>query len=409
MSIAYYEAERLIRRKKCLRHPDKVLVVQIDRASREYAPWCVSCGKQGYNGPALGKEDAVAERMWHMVQEQGLAKTYQGIPVLARLNKEDLRRWIAPKASDMELEVFLRFCLASQLNPFARDVYLIPFEDKRAGITRHAIVVGLQAYLKKAALNPLYQSYQSGLIVLRGGRYEQVPGTAMFPGDQLFGAWCRVYKKGAPEPFAHTVALKDWNKGSNLWADKPQVMIEVTAIRQAIRRAFTTEFGPLEGQDQVEGLPVEVGDREAVEHLVPELPASGAIPDERCSLHGTILSLNSYKNRMGHVVEGQRGPKGGKVWCYGEDTPDQVAETPSQVVSQAQDAPADSPADPAPVSGDIRAIGDLLNWGYHTFGIGRNEIAKAAGVSVDQLLKLTTPKELLAAKGQVEAMYGRKA
>ena len=39
------------------------------------------------------------------------------------------------------------------------------------------------------------------LIVERGGQYVDLVGTAMYPKDTLFGVWCKVWKRGAREPF----------------------------------------------------------------------------------------------------------------------------------------------------------------------------------------------------------------
>src|SRR3972149_2859368 len=105
-----HEVQREIRGRKCLRHPEKALVVQIDHETREYIPWCIECGREGYKGPAIGREDPVAERMWNMVNRNQQVEQYRGQPVLAKLAVEDIRRWLAPKASDKELGIFVRFC-----------------------------------------------------------------------------------------------------------------------------------------------------------------------------------------------------------------------------------------------------------------------------------------------------------
>ena len=272
MRQSYAEVERSLRYKKCLRHPARRLVVQI--VDSQYVPWCHECYLAGYSGPALGRDDPVAERKWDMMTREMARQPGQ---VLATLQKSDIKQWIAPRASDQELEIFIRFCQAQRLNPFAHDVYLIPFEqrdkDGKVTGTHHSIVIGLQAYLKRAARNPLYQSYQSGLIVKRGDHYEDTVGTIGYPGDELYGAWCRVWKKGAPVPFEQRVALTAWNKGRNVWATQPGVMIEVTAIRQCIRRAFPEEFGPEDAPQEVEGMAVEVVEDASVRVLVPTLPA----------------------------------------------------------------------------------------------------------------------------------------
>ena len=278
----YAEAKRSIRFKKCLRHPDKHLELGVDHETRAYIPLCIQCGREGFTGPALGRDDYAAEKEWDMTTRE--VEQYQGQPVLATLNKEDIRKLLAPQAQDRELEVFLRFCIAQRLNPFAKDVWLIPFKNRETGEVTHAIVIGLQAYLKKAARNPLYQTYQSGCIVKRGETYTDIIGTALLPSDELFGAWCKVWKRGAPVPFEHRVALTDWDKGRDLWRTHKSTMIEVTVIRQGIRRAFPEEFGPNEEPQEIEGVVVEVAEDSTALALAPRVlepvpePSQGGVP-----------------------------------------------------------------------------------------------------------------------------------
>lgn len=275
MTANYAEIKRSIRYSRCLRHPDKRLEVGTNRETGEYAPLCVQCVREGFVGPALGRDEYIAEKEWRNVTSQ--VERYQGQPVLAKLDKEDIRKLLAPKAQDRELEVFLRYCLAEGMNPFAGDVWLVPFTNRTTGEVTHAIVIGLQFYLKKAARNPLYETYLAGCIVKRGTEYTDIVGTALYPGDELFGAWCKVWKRGAPVPFEHRVALVDWDKGRDLWKAHPNVMIEVTAIRQAIRRAFPGEFGPKEEPQEIEGVAVEVMEDATAQALAPRVPVRTAL------------------------------------------------------------------------------------------------------------------------------------
>jgi len=256
---------------------------------------------------------------------------------LANLNKADIQRWLAPKASDKELEIFLRFCHSQGLNPFAKDVYLIPFEDKRAGVTRHSIVVGIQAYLKKASRNPNYQSYEAGIVVLRNGLPVEIPGTMKYPGDTLFGGWCRVHKKGAPVPFRHTVELNRWNKGQNVWASHPEHMIMITALRQCLRMAIPEEYGPEIAGETIEGMPYIVADAEVMPEMARQLQEPTAPrfepPEAECPIHHAPWRQVKGGGMM-HVVEGEQKANGKAVWCKRRGV------NPRQPPPDAQDTPA---------------------------------------------------------------------
>ena len=91
----YAEVERSLRSKSCLRHPDKRVVVQHVQG-QGYVPWCVSCYREGFPGPALGKDNYMAEKEWDMVTREIANRPGQ---VLTSLQVADIQRFLAPKAS----------------------------------------------------------------------------------------------------------------------------------------------------------------------------------------------------------------------------------------------------------------------------------------------------------------------
>ena len=164
---------------------------------------------------------------------------------LSTLTSEDIKQYICPEATSQECIIFLRFCLAQQLNPFAGDVFLVKYGGREP---KASIQIGLPVYLRRASANPNYAGYAAGVIVKDNtGAYVDRDGAFLYPGDELFGAWARVHRKGAVEPLVHKVALSEYMKTytrdgrtfkAGLWESKPATMIVVTATRQAIRRMF---------------------------------------------------------------------------------------------------------------------------------------------------------------------------
>lgn len=184
---------------------------------------------------------------------------------------EEIKKLLAPKASDNELIIFCKIAQSLGLNPYANEIYLIPFGDT------HSIVIAVQAYLKRASHNPQYETYQAGLIVSQAGGIVERKGTLTLPGDKTIGAWCKVWKKGAAHPFEHQVKFEDWDKKSNVWQTHPNHMIYITAIRQCIRMAFPDEYGPEFEAQTVEGVVMEVADVQEVAVLAP--PETTTIPE----------------------------------------------------------------------------------------------------------------------------------
>lgn len=155
--------------------------------------------------------------------------------------KNYLVRGQADKITDQEIVLFMKTCQAQKLNPFAQgEAYLIKFGNEPA-----QMVVGKDAYTRRAEENPAYRGYKSGIVVLRGEQVIQKEGTCLYPGETLLGGWCRVSRvrsgSGDEEVFKE-VSLKEYDKGQANWKTKPCTMIEKVAVSQALRAAFPKDY-----------------------------------------------------------------------------------------------------------------------------------------------------------------------
>ncbi len=165
--------------------------------------------------------------------------------------KRYLVRGQADKITDQEVVLFMKTCQAQKLNPFAQgEVYLIKFGNDPA-----QMVVGKDAYTRRAEENPLYLGYKSGIVVLRGNEVIQKEGTCLYPGEELLGGWCRVNRlreasKEKEEVFKE-VSLKEYDKGQANWKTKPCMMIEKVAVSQALRAAFPKDYEGLYVAEEV--------------------------------------------------------------------------------------------------------------------------------------------------------------
>lgn len=155
--------------------------------------------------------------------------------------KNYLVRGQADKITDQEVVLFMKTCQAQKLNPFAQgEAYLIKFGNDPA-----QMVVGKDAYMRRAEENPAYRGHKSGIVVLRGDQVIQKEGTCLYPGETLLGGWCRVrrVRTGSDgEEVFKEVALKEYDKGQANWKTKPGTMIEKVAVSQALRAAFPTDY-----------------------------------------------------------------------------------------------------------------------------------------------------------------------
>ena len=175
--------------------------------------------------------------------------------------KKYLVRGKADIVSNQELVFFINTCKAQKLNPLSNgEVYLIKYKSEEPA----QLVVGKDAYVKRAFLNPNYLGMKNGIVVIRGNNAEIKEGTCVYPNERLWGGWCRIYykRKGSDTVYEayKEVALEEYNKGMANWKTKPATMINKVAISQCMREAFPTDFIGLYSED--------------------EMIASGAIPAE---------------------------------------------------------------------------------------------------------------------------------
>ena len=155
--------------------------------------------------------------------------------------KNYLVRGQSDKITDQEVILFMKTCQAQKLNPFAQgEAYLIKFGNDPA-----QMVVGKDAYMRRAEENPAYRGHKSGIVVLRGEQVIQKEGTCLYPGETLLGGWCRVHRTrtgGSEEEIFKEVSLKEYDKGQANWKTKPCTMIEKVAVSQALRSAFPKDY-----------------------------------------------------------------------------------------------------------------------------------------------------------------------
>lgn len=186
-------------------------------------------------------------------EQNALAVSYEvlGTHVELDLNfvKKYLVRGAADKVSDQEVVFFMNTCKMQGLNPLVSgEAYLIKFGSDPA-----QLVVGKDAYLRRAFVNPDYLYKKDGITVLRGGEIIQKEGTCLYPGEELIGGWCRVHfmRAGAERTAFKEVALSEYNKGQANWKTKPSTMINKVAVSQCVRDAFPKDYEGVYSEEEM--------------------------------------------------------------------------------------------------------------------------------------------------------------
>lgn len=144
-----------------------------------------------------------------------------------------------------EFKFFTELCKARKLNPFLKEAYCIKYGSNPA-----QIVVGKDAVLKRAILNPHYDGMESGVIVLtEKGEVIERNGTFRLSTEKLVGGWARVYRKNWAHPtycsvsFDEVAQKKSGGQLNTQWATKGATMVEKVAKVRALRETFIEDLG----------------------------------------------------------------------------------------------------------------------------------------------------------------------
>ena len=185
-----------------------------------------------------------------------------------KLTKQIVQEYIvgtdAP-ITNQEFKLFTELCKVRKLNPFLREAYLIKY---KAG-TPAQLVVGKDAILKRAVLNPNYDGMECGIIVQKeDGSIEERQGTFKLGTEQLVGGWARVFRKDWTYPTYSSVSFNevaqrktDGSLNSN-WSTKGATMVEKVAKVRALRETFVED---LAGMYEAEEIQQDIPQQEPIE------------------------------------------------------------------------------------------------------------------------------------------------
>ena len=155
--------------------------------------------------------------------------------------------------TDQELMMFMMMCKANHLNPWNKEAYCIKYGTQPA-----TMVVGKEAYMKRANAHPQYDGMDDGIVVLVKETGEMIyrKGTITIEGEQIIGGWAEVYRKDRSRStrvevsFAEYAGRKKDGSLNGQWSSKPATMIRKVAQVQALREAFPDTLGGLYTADE---------------------------------------------------------------------------------------------------------------------------------------------------------------
>ncbi|AEP84940.1 MULTISPECIES: phage recombination protein Bet [Bacillus subtilis group] len=147
--------------------------------------------------------------------------------------------------TDQEAAMFINLCKYQKLNPFLNEAYLVKFKGSPA-----QMIVGKEAFMKRAENNEQFQGFKAGIIVEREGKMVDLEGAIKLSNDKLIGGWAEVYRADRQQPISVRISLEEFSKGQSTWKSMPLNMIRKTAIVNALREAFPNSLGNLYTEEE---------------------------------------------------------------------------------------------------------------------------------------------------------------
>lgn len=240
-------------------------------------------------------------------EQNALAVSYEVLGTRVELDLQFVKKYLvrgrADLTSDQELVFFMNTCKMQGLNPLAQgEVYLIKYSKDDPA----QMVVGKDAYLRRAYSNPDYLYKNDGIVVQRGQEIIQKAGCCLYPGEALIGGWCRVYfmRNGKERETFKEVSFSEYNKGQANWKSKPATMINKVAISQCVRDAFPKDYEGLYSEDEMVASGAIPADYKVIDGDPP--PAEDDTPitqDQRQMLFATAQKVFG-KDAGNQVVKG---------------------------------------------------------------------------------------------------------
>ena len=288
------------------------------------------------------------------------------------LSVEGIMETLCPDATPQEAELFLRYCLDQDLNPFAHEAYLVKYGGRNQPAS---ITLGLAAVLRRADEHPSYGGYESGIVVEhKDGTRENIRGSLRPRETSIVGGWATIYRNDRKVPcevvvdFDEYVGLKD-GRPNKMWAKKGGTMIEKCAISQGHKRYFPN----LAEATYVEGLEVRVEGMDA-----------------------PVLSEVDASEEAAELYEGRAN--GSAPEASEEEPPEPVTVKANPMPDSAEGrGKTEAPA-------ELRNVGELMKWANDTTGAVPSDVLGALGVT-----KATDIKDPNDARRQLLLLWEEKA
>lgn len=214
----------------------------------------------------LSKEDQKEVRVIERIIESREVEPQDAFGKLSRPQIQLIKNTVAKGASDDELRLFIQVCKGAKLNPFLRQVHLVPRWDSRLAKEVRTIQVGIDGFRAVAESSGQYAGNDDptyeGTKTIEYGKDKtsiEVPETSTVT----------VYKlmEGTRMPFTATARWDEYYPGERMgfqWHIRPYLMLGKCAEALALRKAFPKLLSGMYAQEEMDRtLPKETSEKRA--------------------------------------------------------------------------------------------------------------------------------------------------
>ena len=234
------------------------------------------------------KEIQVIERI---IENREIAPT-DAFGKLTRAQVQLIKSTIAKGASDDELRLFIQVCKGANLNPFLKQVFLVPRWDSTEAKQVRAIQVSIDGFRSIAESSGVYAGnddpiFEEGDTIKYGKEKEtvKVPSTAKVTVYKIVG--------GQRYPFTATARWNEYYPGEKMgfqWHQRPYLMLGKCAEALALRKAFPKLLSGMYAQEEMDK-----GTMESTEDQKQNQAFTKLIHLIKTS---TVEELREYKKKM---------------------------------------------------------------------------------------------------------------
>ena len=134
----------------------------------------------------------------------------------------DVKKFIAPSATDKELFMFMGIAKSYGLNPLKREIHFVKY-----GTSPASIIVGYEIYLKRAERTGKLDGWKCWI------EKDDIGEKAVI----------EIKRKDQSMPIKWEVYRKEFDKQQSTWKSMPTFMLKKVAIAQGFRLAFPDDLG----------------------------------------------------------------------------------------------------------------------------------------------------------------------